>query len=80
MGCGDATLDAAREWESVNVGAGETLPALRGGEAEGEGVSVSTFTRGLSLPRLRPPRPPPPPLLDPMLEIDCMELLGDGDE
>jgi len=64
--------------EVVNVGAGEMLPALRGGEFEGEGVSVSTLTRGLSLPRLRPSSPPP--LRDPMLEMDWMELLGEGEE
>lgn len=79
MGCGDATLDAARECESVNVGAGDTLPALSGGDADGDGVSVSTLTRGLSLPKLRPP-PPPAPDLEPMLDIDCIELLGDGEE
>jgi len=60
-GCGDPE-------EVVSVGAGEMLPALRGGEADGEGVSVSTFTRGLSLPRLRPSSPAT--LLEPMLEMD----------
>lgn len=79
-GCGDA-LDAAKLCESVNVGAGETLPALKGGDADGDGVSVSTLTRGLSLPRLRLPAPlAPPPLREPMLEMDCMELLGEGEE
>lgn len=76
-GMGDPE-EAARLWESVSVGAGEMLPALSGGDADGEGVSVSTFTRGLSLPRLRPPSPPP--LRDPMLEMDCTELLGEGEE
>lgn len=59
--------------EVVSVGAGEMLLALKGGDADGEGVSVSTFTRGLSLPRLRlrpSSSPPAPTLRDPMLEID----------
>lgn len=53
---------------SVSEGTGEAL-VDNGGVADG--VSVSTFTRGLSLPNeLRPP----------ILDMDCMEGVGDGDE
>lgn len=53
---------------SVSEGTGEAL-AESGGVAEG--VSVSTFTRGLSLPT---------ELRTPILEMDCMDGVGEGEE